>query len=42
MSAPAAIHRSLRLRLLAGSLVWIIAAVAITGFLLAEIGRAHV
>ena len=42
MSVPAAIHRSLRLRLLAGSLVWIVAAVAITGFLLADLFGQHV
>ncbi|KAA3649304.1 MAG: ATP-binding protein [Proteobacteria bacterium] len=34
--------RSLRLRLLAGSLVWILAAVAITGFLLADLFGQHV
>lgn len=42
MSGPAAIHRSLRLRLLAGSLVWIVAAVAITGVLLADLFGQHV
>ncbi|WP_186301604.1 ATP-binding protein [Denitromonas halophila] len=35
-------HRSLRLRLLAGSLVWILAAVAIAGFLLADLFSQHV
>ncbi|MBT0962853.1 sensor histidine kinase [Denitromonas sp. IR12] len=35
-------HRSLRLRLLAGSLVWILAAVAITGVLLADLFGQHV
>ncbi|TVT49617.1 MAG: sensor histidine kinase [Denitromonas halophila] len=42
MSTRAAMHRSLRLRLLAGSLVWIVAAVAITGFLLADLFGQHV
>ncbi len=42
MNASPARHRSLRLRLLAGSLVWILAAVAITGVLLADLFGQHV
>lgn len=40
MSSPA--RGSLRLRLLAGSLIWIIVALTVTGFVLADLFRQHV
>jgi len=42
MSLPAALHGSLRVRLLAGTLVWIIATIVIAGWGLSGLFRHHV